>query len=82
MLRLIVAAVAIYLFLKLGFMIIGGLARPIPEPPPEGELRRVNLRFRCPSCGAEIRMLKAANEDPVPPRHCMDEMDLVAPAFE
>jgi hypothetical protein len=80
--RLVIAALAIFLFMKLGLMIIGGLARPIPEPPPEGELRRVNLRYRCSSCGAEMRMTKAANEDPVPPRHCMDEMDLVAPAFE
>jgi hypothetical protein len=81
-LRLIIAALAIFLLMKFGLMMIGGLARPIPEPPPEGELRRVNLRYRCSSCGAEMRMTKAANEDPVPPRHCMDEMDLVAPAFE
>ncbi len=80
--RMIVAAIAIYLLLKIGFKIIGGMARPVPEPPPEGELRRVNLRYRCSVCGAEMKMMKAANEDPVPPRHCMDEMDLVAPVFE
>ena len=45
---------------------------------PDGELRRVNLRYRCPSCGTEIRMVKSDVVDPVPPRHCMDEMDLIA----
>jgi hypothetical protein len=80
--RIFVAAVAIFLLLKLGYRIIGGMARPVPAPLPEGELRRVNLRYQCQSCGAEIRMMKAANEDPMPPRHCMDEMALIAPRFE
>ena len=51
---------------------------PIPAPPPDGELRRVNMRYRCPSCGTEIRMTKTDIVDPIAPRHCMDEMDLVA----
>jgi hypothetical protein len=80
--RPIIAGVAIFLFLKIGYRIIGGMARPVPEPPPEGELRRVNLRYQCQSCGAEIRMMRAANEDPMPPRHCMDEMALIAPKYE
>lgn len=63
---------------KFGTLMLGGLARPIPAPPPDGELRRVNLRYRCPSCGTEIRMVKTDADDPIPPRHCMDEMDLVA----
>ena len=56
-----------------------GLARPRPEPPPVGEVRRVDLRYRCGVCGAEVRMTRAANEDPEPPRHCMEEMELLAP---
>jgi hypothetical protein len=80
--RPIIAGVAIFLLLKIGYRIIGGMARPVPEPPPEGELRRVNLRYQCQSCGAEIRMMRAANEDPMPPRHCMDEMALIAPKYE
>jgi hypothetical protein len=80
--RVLVALVAIYLLLKIGYRIIGGLAAPVPAPPPEGELRRVNLRYQCQVCGAEIRMTRAANEDPMPPRHCMDEMSLLAPRFE
>jgi hypothetical protein len=73
-----IAVVAGWAIFKFGVMMIGGLARPIPTPPPDGELRRVNMRFRCPSCGTEIRMTKTDALDPVPPRHCMDEMDLVA----
>jgi hypothetical protein len=80
--RLIVTAVMIFLFLKIGYKIVGGMARPVPEPPPSGELRRVNLRYQCVTCGAEIRMMKAANEDPMPPRHCMDEMALIPNRFE
>jgi hypothetical protein len=80
--RPIIAGVAIFLLLKIGYRIIGGMARPVPEPPPEGELRRVNLRYQCQSCGAEIRMMRAANEDPMPPRHCMDEMVLLPPKYE
>ncbi len=80
--RLVVAAVAIFLLLKIGYRIIGAMAAPVPSAPPEGELRRVNLRYQCTICGAEIRMTRAANEDPMPPRHCMDEMSLLAPRFE
>ncbi len=67
-----------YLIFRAGFAMIRGIAMPIPAPPPDGELRRVNLRYRCPSCGTEIRMVKSDVVDPVPPRHCMDEMDLIA----
>ena len=80
--KLLIAAGAAYALMRFGLLMIGGLARPIPGPPPEGELRRVNLRYRCSSCGAEIRMTKSANDDPVAPRHCMDEMEEFAPAFE
>ena len=35
--------------MDVGVMMLGGLARPTPTPPPDGELRRVNLRYRCPT---------------------------------
>ena len=75
--KLAVAVVSAYLLLRLGLSMLRGLARPLPEPPPPGELRRVNLRYRCPSCGTELRMTRAVDQEPVPPRHCMDEMDLI-----
>ena len=77
-LKVLIALGAGYLIFKIGYAMTRGIAMPIPHPPPDGELRRVNLRFRCPSCGTEIRMMKTDVVDPVPPRHCMDEMELVA----
>lgn len=76
--RILVAIGAALLILRVGFAMLRGLARPLPEPPPDGELRRVNLRYRCPTCATEIRMVKTTVEDPAPPRHCMDEMELIA----
>jgi hypothetical protein len=60
-----------------GFIILKMLATPPPEPPPAGELRKVKLQYRCSLCGTEVRMTTANNETPDPPRHCMDEMDLL-----
>lgn len=56
---------------------LGGLARP-NEPPAEGEMRKVDLRYRCSICGAEVRMTQAAEDLPPPPRHCQEDMELVA----
>ena len=80
--RLLVALVMFVVIMRLGLVVLRALARPVPEPPPSGEMRRVNLRYRCPSCGMELKMTAAPDQDPVPPRHCMDEMQLVAPAIE
>jgi hypothetical protein len=78
-LKIGVAVLAGLLIWKVGAMMLGGLARPIPEPPPPGELRRVRLRYRCSICGTEVRMTSANDEVPDPPRHCQEDMDLVAP---
>jgi hypothetical protein len=78
----LVAAVVAYLILKIGIVMLGGLARPVPEALPAGELRKVRLLFRCSICGTEVRMTAANNEDPEPPRHCLEDMDLVAPTME
>jgi hypothetical protein len=76
---LLTAAVAVLVFFKIGFAMLGGLAQPIPEPPPAGELRKVKIMYRCSICGTEVRMTVANYEMPEPPRHCQDEMDLVTP---
>jgi hypothetical protein len=77
-LKIVVALAAFWLIWKVGRAVLGGLVRPIPAPPPPGELRRVKLTYRCPTCGTEVRMTAANDEVPEPPRHCMDEMELVA----
>jgi hypothetical protein len=45
-------------------------------------MRRVNLHYRCSVCGVELRMTAAPDEVPPPPKHCTEDMDLVAPAIE
>ena len=75
---ILIAVAAAYLILRIGIAMLRTMVAPAPEPPPAGELRRVKLRYRCPVCGLELRITSAANEDPVPPRHCMDEMELVS----
>ncbi|MEC7506004.1 MAG: hypothetical protein VX510_04250, partial [Actinomycetota bacterium] len=64
---------------RTGFRILRGMAAPIPEPPPPGELRKVKIMYRCGICGTEVRMTVAPDQEPPPPRHCLEEMDLVAP---
>ena len=75
----LVLAVVIW---KVGLAMLRGFTTPLPPPPPAGELRKVNLRYRCSLCGTEMRMTLANDELPDPPRHCQEDMDLVAPVFE
>lgn len=74
--RVLVALAAMYALLMVGIKVIGAFARPLPEPPPPGELRRVKLTYRCTSCGTELRMTLANDQVPDPPRHCADDMEL------
>jgi hypothetical protein len=74
-----VAAVAFVVIWRIGRAMLGGLVRPMPAPPEPGELRKVKITFRCSICGTEVRMTMANDEVPEPPRHCMDEMELVTP---
>jgi hypothetical protein len=76
---IIVAVLIAAVLVKIGIALLRGLGSPLPPPPPEGEMRRVNLKYRCSVCGAQLRMTMATAETPEPPRHCMEEMDLVAP---
>ncbi len=65
-----------------GIVVLRVLAQPQPEPPPPGELRKVRITYRCSLCGTEVRMTIAPMEDPEPPRHCGDEMSVMAPIEE
>ena len=82
LLSVAVAAAAAWVILRLGVMMLGGLARPVPEPPPPGERRRVKLVYRCDICGAEVRMTVSPTGDPEPPRHCQEDMRLMTPVDE
>ena len=78
-LPLVIAAAVVGLLFKVGYAMLGGLAQPVPEPPPAGELRKVKIMYRCSICGTEVRMTTANDEMPDAPRHCLEDMDLVAP---
>ncbi len=79
---LMVAVLAGALIFRMGFAMLGGMSQLVPEPPPAGELRKVKIQFRCSICGSEARMTIANDEMPDPPRHCLEDMDLVAPTME
>jgi hypothetical protein len=77
-LKLVVGVVAFLVILRLGVFVLRMLAAPVPVPE-EGALRRVSLKYRCTICGTEVKMTKASEELPDPPRHCMEDMQFVAP---
>ena len=82
LLLVLVAVAFAYGILRIGVVMLGGLARPVPAAPPPGELRKVRLLYRCSICGTEVRMTAANEEQPEAPRHCLEDMDLVAPTME
>jgi len=77
-LKILMAIAMAMVLLRMGLAVLRTLATPLPEPPPVGELRKVKLQYRCSLCGTEVRMTVATNESPDPPRHCMDDMELMA----
>jgi hypothetical protein len=67
---------------KSGMAALHALSAP-PVPPPEpGEMRKLNVRYRCDVCGVELKMLLAPDDDPPPPKHCLEEMIEVTPLYE
>ena len=77
-LKILMAIAVAMVLLRMGLAVLRTLATPLPEPPPTGELRKVKLQYRCSLCGTEVRMTVATDESPNPPRHCMDDMELIA----
>jgi hypothetical protein len=74
----IVVALVIYL---LGAAVVRNFANAEPPPDPaESELEDVDYRYQCIVCGAQA-VLYAAPEGEVPdaPRHCREDMVLIAP---
>ena len=77
MLKVAVAFVAFALLIRAGVWMIRVVSSQPPPPPPKGELRKIDARYRCAVCGMEMKDMLAPDEDPEPPRHCMEDMDLV-----
>ncbi len=79
--KLLVGLAVFFVIMRIGMLMLGGLARK-HDPPEPGLLRRVNLRYRCSVCLAEVKMVQATEELPPAPRHCQEEMDLVAGPYD
>lgn len=67
---------------KTGLAMLKSMATAPPPPPPAGEMRRIDVRYRCVVCGTEVRVVVAPDQDPPPPRHCMEDMEFMTPRFE
>jgi hypothetical protein len=75
----VIGAVVVW---KVGIALLRAVTQTPPPPPPPGEMRKINVRYRCQICGVELRMTMAPDEDPPPPRHCLEEMVEVAPLYD
>lgn len=67
---------------RIGMTMLNALSAPPIAPPEPGELRKVNMRYRCDVCGVELRLTLAPDEDPPPPKHCLEDMTVVAPLYD
>lgn len=75
----LVGVVIMVVVWRSGIGMLRGMTSSLPPPPPAGEMRRINVRYRCSVCGVELRMVMAPDQDPPAPRHCLEDMELVAP---
>lgn len=69
----------VWLIWKVGLGMLRSMTSSLPPPPPSGEMRRINVRYRCTVCGMELKLTLAPDQSPPPPKHCLEEMQLVAP---
>jgi hypothetical protein len=80
-LKIVVAVAAVLLLYLFGAGMIRSFrgAAPRSQPAEPSELQLVDIRFRCIVCGALVTMTAAPEgEVPEPPRHCREDMALVA----
>ena len=75
----LVGAVLFVVIWRVGIGMLSSMTSPLPPPPPPGEMRRINVRYRCGVWGVELRVVMAPDQDPPPPKHCLEDMELVAP---
>lgn len=78
-LKILVAVAATLVIYWVGAGIIRSFATS-PRPSDEAaSLAPVDVRFECSVCGSQVTMTAAPDgEVPAAPRHCMEEMQLVA----
>ena len=80
-LRIVIAIAAAVLIYVLVARAVGNFSKGEPPPDPsEAELEDVDYRYRCIVCGAQVVLYAAPEgEEPAPPRHCREPMQLVTP---
>jgi hypothetical protein len=84
LIRVVIALVAMIVLYLIGAALVRNFATGIPD---DDELEPkvltdVDLRYRCIVCAAEVVMYAAPDADgelPIPPRHCAERMELIAP---
>ena len=76
-LQVVIAVVIFAVVMRAGLWLLRLIVAEPPPPPPRGELRKIDARYRCAVCGMEMKVTLAPDEEPEPPRHCMEEMALV-----
>jgi hypothetical protein len=67
---------------RAGMAMLHALSAPPVSPPEPGEMRKVNVRYRCDVCGVELKLTMAPDDDPPPPKHCLEDMSVVAPLYD
>lgn len=77
--RILAGVVFFAVAIWIGYTILRGLGRPIPEDEEivTTNVEIQNVRYRCSVCGMEIRLTRSPGEDLKPPKHCREEMELV-----
>lgn len=78
LLKIALAVGAMLLLYWIGANLIRGFGT-VRDDEEAGEVHPVDLRFECVVCGTQVTMTAAPDAEPVAPRHCMEEMHLVAP---
>jgi hypothetical protein len=76
-LQVLIAVLIFAVVMRAGVWLLRLIVSDRPPPPPTGELRKIDARYRCSVCGMEMKVTLSPDEDPEPPRHCMEEMALV-----
>ena len=80
-LRIVIAMAAAVVIYLIAARTIANFSKSEPPPDPsEAELEDVDYRYRCIVCGAQVVLYAAPEgEEPAPPRHCREPMQLVTP---
>ncbi len=79
MIDLAIAVVIGVMIMAVALWTIRLLATPPPPEPDPNELVDVEVTYQCSVCGMQLTVTYAQDADPKPPRHCREEMVLVAP---